>query len=1456
MVSSLVLNNLPKTYTEERIKDYVEGTLDIDVKDVVLHHTVLGKALITFDIDIDFATTTEVLKDFPVEKRNVNVQKTSEKPFTVIVKDVEPEYLSEEFLEIYFCAQFGDGEDIVSSCQMLQKFKMAVVTFKTDETVMKRILTEHDHVPLPSENYQIVVEPYYIHFHDCHDQQGGDYKLAQEGLHSLEAQVQKRNDSSEELDSSKQRGLEELTEKKQQKKQEEICEDQYDYESENEQGKQEDEDDDDDKGEDKFFDTENRFTETNSFSGERGFQIPEKKLRVFHRGNYSGRKMHGNRKSNHQNECTRVSSHARGEKETEYFPPVIQLHKSNHCVRGSSSSAVRGRGRAAVKIFQNDTLQKNQNNDFMMPVDEKSEDEDEKKTVVSNNKQSVNTPRKSLSQHCLARGGRSFPSQHGRYQNDAGRTLDSNFQGQTKIFREVCKDYKEPEEKEPAVKTFTQKEHVGKFKSMLLRHCEGDFEECKVRYDPEHETFLFEGKEECVRERHLMLLTEVKKIKEEHVVLKPSMIEILSTLWQQQCIEKLGDLIRNFESKVLFEKFTLKILANGEDNLKSARDVVHAEINGVEHIKIQATITEVDFQSIKTFTECKFPVIVSRNMDGILIEGMRENMKKAAESIADRLVNLLSVTKKFEINSPLALYFNKVLMDKILLKFKGIDINIQERSDKTISFTLSGKKPLVEGALKELNIIVSKCSCKSWDLYLEFPREDFKLMADSLSKSTQCISQFENKNHCSVSLKLPSSASFPRQNVAKFRDKGAKKIKRTFSKKQFNTKGPIEQQKPLMYNLSSTCQLILQSNAKIAQENSAVLVCVLDQKVDLRKTSVGKDFLTACPTLWKQLQEVQKGSAPGTSVLVTKGPFNGLPSTCQAVYHAILSKWLPDSPDASEANLAQVVKTIVTNATTSGVTSISIPPLGRGRLLGYPSSSVAQVMIQMLQATIQQSSIRKVVLVADPQLLVDYKGEAQKVFSSAASASVSTLGNESKEGETEFGDHLAKSDSETEESDSSDDGGVADGYSDKEERYVSPHNQSSSSATIWTDQTQSLDQLWTMLKKIISAQSLHVKYFNQSDFDVWPKHFRDQICLEGKQRSLWVEPTQNPKTNTASFICKGEENAVRHMMEFINSEHKSLLSKRPKRIASSRAKRGTLEFIEHAASSTELFPSYWKMSKKESDNPGFLQKWLKKWKGPSKPDSNYLVDVNDATKAAIVKLVSQDLFDPSLVGHGNDAVSLNHKGIQVTDVKRVENPVLFELYNENRKRLFEYCHRNKKICSDIKSVKGSKGRVATTELLPGFMKTELYWEVNEHYLFHGSQYIDTLVTSGPDPRVGSEGGMFGRGFYLAEMSTKADQYADNKQNRSPLGKPLTLIMFRALLGNPFFCDHNHPSVQSKGSKKLSRPPCMKCLDDKCKCHPQPLFDSVIGDGKWLFREFVLYEKNQCYPEYVVTYKRV
>ena len=64
-----------------------------------------------------------------------------------------------------------------------------------------------------------------------------------------------------------------------------------------------------------------------------------------------------------------------------------------------------------------------------------------------------------------------------------------------------------------------------------------------------------------------------------------------------------------------------------------------------------------------------------------------------------------------------------------------------------------------------------------------------------------------------------------------------------------------------------------------------------------------------------------------------------------------------------------------------------------------------------------------------------------------------------------------------------------------------------------------------------------------------------------------------------------------------------------------------------------------------------------------------------------------------------------------------------------------------------------------TYLDPSF-KENLYKEVNEGYFFHGTktEYVQGLLKQGLDPRMARGGVVFGAAVYMAESSTKADQY--------------------------------------------------------------------------------------------------
>lgn len=148
--------------------------------------------------------------------------------------------------------------------------------------------------------------------------------------------------------------------------------------------------------------------------------------------------------------------------------------------------------------------------------------------------------------------------------------------------------------------------------------------------------------------------------------------------------------------------------------------------------------------------------------------------------------------------------------------------------------------------------------------------------------------------------------------------------------------------------------------------------------------------------------------------------------------------------------------------------------------------------------------------------------------------------------------------------------------------------------------------------------------------------------------------------------------------------------------------------------------------------------------------------------------------------------------------------------------------------------------------------TDTYPEINEHYLFHGTQEerIATIASQGFDLRLHDKA-MFGAAIYAAESSTKSDQYADPKNLRDK-AKPKKMFLLRMALGE---------ILVTEEEKSFSRPPCKTCKNDKCaESSHNPdghgFYDSIVVDGQWNFREFMVFSAGQCYPEYVITYNRV
>lgn len=160
-------------------------------------------------------------------------------------------------------------------------------------------------------------------------------------------------------------------------------------------------------------------------------------------------------------------------------------------------------------------------------------------------------------------------------------------------------------------------------------------------------------------------------------------------------------------------------------------------------------------------------------------------------------------------------------------------------------------------------------------------------------------------------------------------------------------------------------------------------------------------------------------------------------------------------------------------------------------------------------------------------------------------------------------------------------------------------------------------------------------------------------------------------------------------------------------------------------------------------------------------------------------------------------------------------------------------------------------------------------KANEYWLFHGcdAMIIPILLQSGYDPRVSSLDGMFGGGFYLAENSSKSNQYipcpgcgknaifrgigCSCKQQEK---LEFFIILYRAVLGDVHVAKvYDEKMYRGEEKCRVRRPPFKNKSVD--------LYDSVMGESKThsannlKYREFILYECNQAYPEYVIRFRR-
>jgi len=138
---------------------------------------------------------------------------------------------------------------------------------------------------------------------------------------------------------------------------------------------------------------------------------------------------------------------------------------------------------------------------------------------------------------------------------------------------------------------------------------------------------------------------------------------------------------------------------------------------------------------------------------------------------------------------------------------------------------------------------------------------------------------------------------------------------------------------------------------------------------------------------------------------------------------------------------------------------------------------------------------------------------------------------------------------------------------------------------------------------------------------------------------------------------------------------------------------------------------------------------------------------------------------------------------------------------------------------------------------------ELDADVNETYMFHGTSAAGAkgITETGFHVRgkAGSHAGlMFGPGAYLAEMSSKADEYASGGDGEYE--DQCCMLLCRAVLGELYYT--TQPDQTAIADALLSGD-----------------YDAVLGDREaavGTYREFVVRRQEVLYPEYIIVYERV
>lgn len=230
-----------------------------------------------------------------------------------------------------------------------------------------------------------------------------------------------------------------------------------------------------------------------------------------------------------------------------------------------------------------------------------------------------------------------------------------------------------------------------------------------------------------------------------------------------------------------------------------------------------------------------------------------------------------------------------------------------------------------------------------------------------------------------------------------------------------------------------------------------------------------------------------------------------------------------------------------------------------------------------------------------------------------------------------------------------------------------------------------------------------------------------------------------------------------------------------------------------------------------------------------------------------MQLDGEDMSSSSSADTDCEEAEAMPTGVHVLKVIRIEDSGLWSQFVE-----FQETIRTRRQGQPLRSL----APVQTVEGLPAPERARLAKDVNEVYLWHGCSpsVVTQVALSGfPDKLRNFNQGSYGHGAYFVEDADHADEYSTDDAEGYYRGY-YAMLLCRVTLGQPQVLAGPLGLDPRTSGSPVSSP---STAADR-SVGPNRPFDSTVGPvpaSYGEFREFVVQERSQIYPEYAIIYER-